>query len=551
MIRLPSPAAMFCTALLFMIPGLAALAAEEAWVQPWNGPSSINDEGMLGVFGDDGAVYTAGMTRNTETELAWEDFFINKLDADGNLLWSRVFGDDYYDTPAALVMTPDGNLAMLGTNDGQTRSLVTVVMDGDGNIVWEDHREVTGWSSPNIPPDLAVDADGNLTIVAVDNDLMLVRRLSATGALLFETYLPDLGIFMEVPTGLALDADGNTFVAGLVMGLGAGSANAHGLFKVDADGEYLWHHLDTGDIGGIFEYADVALGPDGQPVMVSNPESTCGLFEIRVTKVDALTGEVLWLDVLSDDPCHVFEPTDMAIDHEGNILVGSFGRKEGSTDQMQLTKWNADGQQLWYNEYVPEGTFGGQTAAVAVDATGAIYTTGFVAFDIQDRDFITLKYTADGSLEWDQRWDGGLQVNDWPHDLAVSPSGKVAVFGQGYFGAPRYTDAVTILYEPSGVAPVIPGSPAADQSVRALLNPFSASTRIRYSVGQSTDYKLSVFDIRGRRVATLSDGFAAEGSHEIGWSGRDDTGRALPSGVYLVALETRLGVTTQRVGLVR
>ena len=547
MIRLFATAALLSAALLIQNP--EALAVEEAWIHFWNGPSSSNDDGRLGVFDAEGSVYMVGTTRNTETTLAYEDFFVTKLNADGAVVWTRIFGEDYNDIPAAAAMTPNGDIAILVANNGIERKLVTLVLDTDGNTLWEDSRLVVGPASPNITPDLVVDGDGNLTIAGVDQERMLVRRLSGAGTVIYDTYLPDLGIFKEIPTGLAVDAAGNTFVAGMVMGLDGD--NAHGLFKLDPAGVHQWHHTDIGNFGGIFEYAEVAVGPDGHPVMVSNPESNCGLFEERITKLDAATGAVLWMSVLNDEPCEVFVPTSMAMDEDGSIFVGSFGRVAGATNHMQVVKWSADGDLLWYNEYSPENTYSGKTVALELDAAGSVYATGYVTYGAQDTDFATLKYNAAGDLEWSQRWGGDRGANDWPRDLAVSSTGKVAVFGLGFFGLPNNNDAVAVMYEPAGLAPVIPGPPAADQSVHALLNPFSASTRIRFAVGQSTDYKLSVFDVRGRRVKSLGDGHAVEGSHEIAWSGRDDAGRVLPSGVYLVTLETRLGVTTQRVGLVR
>jgi flagellar hook assembly protein FlgD len=43
-----------------------------------------------------------------------------------------------------------------------------------------------------------------------------------------------------------------------------------------------------------------------------------------------------------------------------------------------------------------------------------------------------------------------------------------------------------------------------------------------------------IYDLTGRRVATLLDGPAAAGAQAIDWDGRDDAGRQLASGVYLL-----------------
>jgi flagellar hook assembly protein FlgD len=63
---------------------------------------------------------------------------------------------------------------------------------------------------------------------------------------------------------------------------------------------------------------------------------------------------------------------------------------------------------------------------------------------------------------------------------------------------------------------------------------------------------LEIFDLRGRRVRTLSRQapFAA-GEHRVTWDGRDDSGRAAGSGVYLARARARDGEARTRFVLVR
>ena len=63
-------------------------------------------------------------------------------------------------------------------------------------------------------------------------------------------------------------------------------------------------------------------------------------------------------------------------------------------------------------------------------------------------------------------------------------------------------------------------------------NPFNPSTRIEYSLPQSTDVRLKVYDTLGRNVATIVDAFQAAGSYTVNFDGR-----TLASGTYLYALE--------------
>ena len=51
--------------------------------------------------------------------------------------------------------------------------------------------------------------------------------------------------------------------------------------------------------------------------------------------------------------------------------------------------------------------------------------------------------------------------------------------------------------------------------------------------------KLSLYDLRGRRVAHLVDGVSyPRGTHEVAWDARDDRGSRVGSGIYLLELVT-------------
>ena len=50
--------------------------------------------------------------------------------------------------------------------------------------------------------------------------------------------------------------------------------------------------------------------------------------------------------------------------------------------------------------------------------------------------------------------------------------------------------------------------------------------------------KLEVYNVLGRRVAVLAEGPQGPGTHRVTWSGMDETGREVPSGVYFYRLQT-------------
>jgi hypothetical protein len=67
-------------------------------------------------------------------------------------------------------------------------------------------------------------------------------------------------------------------------------------------------------------------------------------------------------------------------------------------------------------------------------------------------------------------------------------------------------------------------------------NPFQGVTAIRYTLSRAARVSLGIHDLAGRSVRVLDAGERAAGAHDLAWDGRDDAGRATPSGTYFVRL---------------
>jgi hypothetical protein len=98
-------------------------------------------------------------------------------------------------------------------------------------------------------------------------------------------------------------------------------------------------------------------------------------------------------------------------------------------------------------------------------------------------------------------------------------------------------------------SPNAPPSPLAIQSV--VPNPVRESAVIRWTLPAAGRVTLRVFDVHGRVVDTVIDGFSAGGPHEIQWMGRASSGARLASGVYWLRLESAEGTRTRKVVLAR
>lgn len=128
----------------------------------------------------------------------------------------------------------------------------------------------------------------------------------------------------------------------------------------------------------------------------------------------------------------------------------------------------------------------------------------------------------------------------------------------GFSNLATYYEGSGILYdnlafeECDGTSGV-PGS--ADSVLKGMgqssPNPFTRTTRIEFALQQPGRVDLSVFDISGRHVRTLSRSDYGAGLHHVIWDGLTSDGARAPSGAYLYVLRTVEGTTSGRLILAR
>ncbi len=100
------------------------------------------------------------------------------------------------------------------------------------------------------------------------------------------------------------------------------------------------------------------------------------------------------------------------------------------------------------------------------------------------------------------------------------------------------THSDTLCAPPEAVSTPVAAPGPGRLRLAAGPNPFRAGTRISFAVPRPGRVRLSVHDVRGRRVADLWNGPGpAAGRHTVRWDGRDTGGRAVAPGVYFLRLE--------------
>ena len=91
-----------------------------------------------------------------------------------------------------------------------------------------------------------------------------------------------------------------------------------------------------------------------------------------------------------------------------------------------------------------------------------------------------------------------------------------------------------------GISGVPPGFTDSAR-LSAAPNPFATGAVIAFTLAQSDDVELGVYDLVGRQVRALQHGRMAAGPQSITWDGRDAHGQPAASGIYFLRLRsTRL-----------
>ncbi len=82
-------------------------------------------------------------------------------------------------------------------------------------------------------------------------------------------------------------------------------------------------------------------------------------------------------------------------------------------------------------------------------------------------------------------------------------------------------------------------------------NPFNPLTHISFSLPEDSAVSLELFNLRGQKVKNLVKADLSRGTHQLVFDGRDESGRALGSGIYLLRLNSGKAQLTRKITLLK
>ncbi len=245
------------------------------WLQSFGGTS--DEIGNTVIPLDDGGVIVAGTAFSDDGDvtnhIGSADFWVIRLDADGNIIWDNCFGGNMEDRARKIIKTQDGNFVILGTafsQDGNVSNPLggvdfwLIKINIDGQLIWE---RSLGGSSADQGSDLIETSDGNLIITGevlsnngdVDGNHGLtdawVAKLDTNGNLIWQNALGgtmvDYFLSIKEADDGGFVATGNTFSDNGDVSINLGASDVW-LVKLDANGNLLWEQsigYDLNEIG--------------------------------------------------------------------------------------------------------------------------------------------------------------------------------------------------------------------------------------------------------------------------------------------------------------
>ncbi len=231
------------------------------------------------------------------------------------------------------------------------------------------------------------------------------------------------------------------------MGVATASAVSRNFLtiKYKSDGQLMWaskyDHNGLVDVGAKVELAS------GEVAAWGTVQVSATTWKLGKATYNATTGAQTSAGATSSSIA-LDEVNGFADDGAGNLYVAG-ARNNGSTGyDALLIKVGSNFEVAWEAVWDGDNAIGDKrdvAKAVAVDASGNAYVTGYTSTPGNGRDYLTIKYNSSGTEQWAKTYDGAAHGEDIATDIATDANGNSFVTGHSLInclvtseGMPRF-----------------------------------------------------------------------------------------------------------------
>ena len=323
------------------------------------------------------------------------DNYLIRLNANGDTLWTKTYGNTGYDEAQSIKQTSDGGFIMVG----QT---ATVDYAGDVYLVKTDANGVLVWSTAfgsaaksDFGYSVRQTSDGGYIIAGLTNSTgaglrdVLLLKTNSTGVLQWsKTYG---GAADDEARSVEETTDGGFIISGFTQSYGSGYQMY--LIKTNSTGNVTWSKTFGG--GGLELGYSVKQTSDGGYVLLGYSDSYgSGLVDVLLLKLTA-TGSISWSKTYggtADDYGLCIHITSDG----GYIISGRTSSYGAGGGDYYLIKTDVNGVHQWSKAY--GGTAIDQAGNVRQTADGGYILTGYtMSFGAGIREAYLVKTDATGA----------------------------------------------------------------------------------------------------------------------------------------------------------
>jgi hypothetical protein len=441
------------------------------------------------------------------------DFWLLKTDSSGDTLWTRTYGDSYYDYGWSVQQTSDGGYIVAGTGaiiSGNGYDMYIVKTDSSGDTLW---TSTYGGTDPDFGRSVQQTSDGGYIIAGYTEsygagleDFYIVKTDPLGDTLWTRVYG---GINHDYAYSVDQTSDGGYIITGETNSFGSGGNYDVYLVKTNSFGDTLWTRRYGGDWNE--EGWAVRETYEGGYIIAGLTNSYgAGNYDVWLLRIEDEELPAVSIDMIPDNPPVIVNP-------------GGYFTFTGTIRNNTANNLTGD---VWIMLDVPGiGTYGPierynnihLAPNQSITVTGIRQNIpGFAPLGVYD-------YIAYGG-----NYPVFIADSAAFQFTVVSPARGVAHSWNlsGWFDA----DSRPVEYS------LHPNCP----------NPFNPVTTICYDLPVATHVDLEVYNLMGQKVATLVDGWTDAGCHSVTW---DATRFA--SGIYFYRLAFGDDMLTRRMTLLK
>jgi hypothetical protein len=142
-----------------------------------------------------------------------------------------------------------------------------------------------------------------------------------------------------------------------------------------------------------------------------------------------------------------------------------------------------------------------------------------------------------------------LELNQTEEMDGISLSQSFDANGNGCYTSPTHGEANTECVTLNAKRDIaIPNSFTVDQNYP---NPFNPTTEIKYDLPEDALVSISIYDVMGRRIKSLSNANQTAGYHSLQWDATNDIGEGVSAGMYIYTIQAGEYRSTKKMVLLK